>query len=119
MKTGRFVSLTRNISVALFLFITTFANAQNEAVFLGSIDSLWSNPGNWAEGLKPNENVDYVTINKDVFVDEDVTIQNLHDAGSCTLTVQSGKKMTVLASIDWNNGDFILENASQLVYQQD
>ena len=119
MKTGRLVSLTRNISVALFLFITTFANAQNEAVFLGSIDSLWSNPGNWSEGLKPNENVDYVTINKDVLIDEDVTIQNLRDAEPCTLTVKAGKKMTVLASIDWNNGNFILENASQLVYQQD
>ena len=119
MKTGRLVSLVRNIAIALFLFITTFANAQNEAIFLGSVDSLWSNPSNWAEGLKPNENVDYVTINKDVLVNEDVTIQNLRDAVPCTLIVQAGKKMTVLASIDWNNGDFILEDASQLVYQQD
>ena len=119
MKKGRLISLTRIFAVAFLLLSTAFANAQEEATFVGSIDSLWSKPGNWADGLKPNENVNYVIINADVLVDENVTIQNLLNAAPCTLTVQSGKKLTVSASIVWNNGDFILEDGAQLVYQQD
>lgn len=119
MKKSRLVSLTRTIALAFFILSTAFAHAQEVATFLGSIDSLWSKPGNWADGLKPDENVNYVTINTDVVVDEDVTIQNLNDAAPCTLTVKAGKKLTVLASIAWSNGDFILEDGAQLVYQED
>jgi len=119
MKKGRLISLTRIFAVAFLLLSTAFANAQEEATFVGSIDSLWSKPGNWADGLKPNENVNYVTINADVLVDEDVTILNLRDAMPCSMTVKAGKKLTVLASIDWHDGDFILEDGAQLVYQDD
>lgn len=115
MKNDRHISFIRILVVALFVLSTVFAKAQETATFLGSINSLWSNPGNWANGMKPNENVIYVAINTDVVVDEDVTIQNLFDAAPCTLTIQSGKKMTVLASITWSGGDFILEDAAQLL----
>ena len=116
MKKDRLISLTRVLAVAFLLFSAAAAHAQEEATFSGTIDSLWSNPNNWAEGIKPNENVTHVTINADVLVDENVTIQNLLNAAPCTLIVQSGKKLTVSASIVWNNGDFILEDEAQLVY---
>lgn len=116
MQKGRILSFTRVFAVAFFLLSAAFANAQEVATFIGTIDSLWSNPNNWVESIKPNENVTNVTINADVLVDEDVTIQNLLNAAPCTLTVQSSKKLTVSASIVWNNGDFILENEAQLVY---
>ena len=115
MKNDRPISFIRILVVALFVLSTVFAKAQETATFLGNIDSLWSNPDNWANGMKPNENVIYVAINTDVVVDEDVTIQNLFDAAPCTLTIQSGKKMTVLASITWSGGGFILEDAAQLL----
>ena len=118
MKKNRFYTFNRVLFISVSLLLgMAFAQAQT---FLGSAgDRLWSNADNWLDGLKPTEQSENVTINSDVLVDEDVVIQNLNNATPCTLTIQSGKKMTVTITINWNNGDFILEDGAQLVCQHE
>lgn len=115
MKKHRFYSFNRIlITASVLLFGISLAQAQS---FLGtSGDQLWSNPDNWLDGLKPNEESEQVLINADVIVDEDVVVRNLYDAVPCTLTIQSGKKLTVTSTIVWDKGgDFILDDNAQLV----
>lgn len=114
MKNSHFIPFNRIIIIfSLFIIGLNFAMAQT---FLGTVNDLWSNPDNWLDGLKPNEESELVSINADVIVDENVTIQNLYDAIPCTLTIQSGKKLVVISTIVWDKGGlFILEDEAQLV----
>ena len=114
MKNSHFIPFNRIIIIfSLFIIGLNFAMAQT---FMGTVNDLWSNPDNWLDGLKPNEESELVSINADVIVDENVTIQNLYDAIPCTLTIQSGKKLVVISTIVWDKGGlFILEDEAQLV----
>ena len=114
MKNIHFTPFNRIIiTFSLFIIGLNFAMAQT---FMGTVNDLWSNPDNWLDGLKPNEESELVSINADVIVDENVTIQNLYDAIPCTLTIQSGKKLVVISTIVWDKGGlFILEDEAQLV----
>lgn len=114
MKNSHFTPFNRIIiTFSLFIIGLNFAMAQT---FMGTVNDLWSNPDNWLDGLKPNEESELVSINADVIVDENVTIQNLYDAIPCTLTIQSGKKLVVISTIVWDKGGlFILEDEAQLV----
>lgn len=114
MKNIHFTPFNRIIIIfSLFIIGLNFAMAQT---FMGTVNDLWSNPDNWLDGLKPNEESELVSINADVIVDENVTIQNLYDAIPCTLTIQSGKKLVVISTIVWDKGGlFILEDEAQLV----
>ena len=114
MKNIHFTPFNRIIiTFSLFIIGLNFAMAQT---FMGTVNDLWSNPDNWLDGLKPNEESELVSINADVIVDENVTIQNLYDAIPCTLTIQSGKKLVVISTIVWDKGgSFILEDEAQLV----
>ncbi|MBR3730403.1 MAG: T9SS type A sorting domain-containing protein [Bacteroidales bacterium] len=114
MKKKHFIPSNR-IIITFCLFIIGLNSAMAQT-FLGTVNNLWSNPDNWLDGLKPNEESEYVSINADVVVDEDVTIQNLYDAIPCTLTIQSGKKLVVISTIVWDKGgSFILEDEAQLL----
>lgn len=115
MKNSSFTSLHRAVALLTFLFsMMAFAHAQT---FLGTAgDKLWSNEGNWLDGLKPTGMFSEVTISSDVLVDEDVSIGTLNNADHYTLTVLSGKTLIVNTTIYWGDNDFILEDNAQLVH---
>ncbi len=104
----------------LTLMGTTGAFAQDFFFFHDYTgDRLWSNPDNWYEGLKPNDENAEVGIHASVIVDEDVAIQRIWDFETCDLTIQSGKKMSVNGSFSWSaGGEIILEDGAQLLHQE-
>jgi len=115
MKKRRFTTLYRAVALLTFLFsMVVFVQAQT---FLGTAgDHLWSNANNWLDGLKPTEMFSEATISSDVIVDEDVSIGTLNNAGHYTLTILSGKTLTVNTTISWGDNDFILEDNARLVH---
>ena len=106
------------LAIAFFLLTTIAAHAQTIFVFQNHVgDHLWSNAENWTDSQKPTGETAVVKVYADVIIDEDVDILQLEDATTCELTVQQGKKLTVRESISWNaDGDIILEDGAQLVY---
>lgn len=107
------------MTMCIALFCITGAYAQNYFHFQNfSGDHLWSNPENWTDGLKPNEDTAEVEIYADVIIDEDVDILRLTSFTICDLIIQSGKKLTVRGTISWDSGsDFIIEDNAQLMHQ--
>ena len=119
MKNRNLISLRHLLLVAIFS-ISGMTFAQAPAFFNGGGgNAFWSNPDNWLDGMKPNEETPMVSITADVIVDEDVVIRSLMEALPCSLTIQSGNKLTVNEQISWNSGDFILEDGAQLVCQHE
>ena len=118
MKKSSFHALHRIAIMAAFFFFGTVASQAQS--FTGEAgDQLWSNPGNWLDGIKPTEESENVRIGADVIVDEDVTIVSLFDASPCDLTIQSGKRLAVGGSFTWSlGGEIILEDGAQLVHQE-
>lgn len=83
------------VTLTLILCATN-AYAQDEFRFLGTNDSLWSDSGNWADGLKPDHQQATAHLLSSVVVDEDVEVLNLvYDAAEVSVTVSSGCKLTV------------------------
>ena len=108
----------RRLLLTAFLLVVGMglSNAQTFSFNNNVGDHLWSNAGNWADGLKPSIGNGTVVVIADVIVDEDAVIQSLYDSTICDLTVQAGKKLTVVDQIVWNKGgNIILEDAAQLV----
>ena len=115
MKNCRFTSIgSILVMIAVLMLNATTSSAQEVATFMGSVNTLWSNPDNWADGHKPTTEDLSVNIAADVVVDEDATIQNLYDASTCNLTLQEGRILTVKEAIVWNKGgDFTLEDGTK------
>ena len=102
------------LTIGLLLIGLVFAQAQT---FIGTMgNQLWSDHGNWLDGLMPNNEFSFVTISADVIVDEDVSIGTLYNSGNFSLTIKEGKKLIANSSINWGDeNDFILEDKAQLV----
>ncbi len=70
--------------------------------------SLWSNAENWEDGEVPDlaTNVQIVNSNHLPVVDENVSCNDLNILADASLTINSGKTLTV-------NGDFLIESNSE------
>ncbi len=117
-KSTLFLTKRTFLAMAFLLLSTIVTNAQTVFEFQNlSGDHLWSNAENWTDSQKPNGENAIVKVYADVIIDENVDILQLEDATTCELTVQQGKKLTVRESISWSaDGDIILEDGAQLVY---
>ncbi|MBR6929288.1 MAG: T9SS type A sorting domain-containing protein [Bacteroidales bacterium] len=115
MKKNMILAFNRVVLTVGFLLTGCFfAQAQT---FIGTMgNQLWSDSGNWLDGLMPNSESSYVTISADVIVDQNVNIGTLYNSGNFSLTVKEGYTLTANASIIWGDeNDFILEDKAQLV----
>jgi hypothetical protein len=70
--------------------------------------NLWSNSENWEDGLVPGNstNVQIVKSNNPPLVDIDCSCHDLNILADASLTINSGKTLTV-------NGDFLIESNSE------
>ena len=120
MNTKNTLFLTKRtfLATAFLLLSSIVANAQTVFGFQNNTgDHLWSNAENWTGNQKPTGETAIVKVYADVIIDENVDILQLEDETTCELTVQQGKKLTVRESISWSaDGDIILEDGAQLVY---
>lgn len=115
----------RILVTVVFSLAISFAYAQQEVSvysFLGGgNNALWSNVDNWDGGLKPTNDSLYTfvfinTANSEIILDEDVNIEYLSSNYENNLTLQGGKILTVNDTITWNQGNIIIEDGAQLVY---
>ena len=65
------------LSCIVFLAFVSKLSAQNEFHFKGTLSPLWSDAGNWQDGLKPDGDHAVVFLHADVNVDEDVVVDDL------------------------------------------
>ena len=107
--------------ISLICCVTTIY-AQDEFRFLGTNSSLWSELGNWENGLKPDNLQATAYLLSSVLVDEDVSVKNLvYDAAEVNVTVASGCKLTVNGLITPFEAQslaerLIVEDSAQLLY---
>ena len=96
--------------------------AQENFRFLGTNDQLWSDAGNWENGLKPDNAQATAYLLSSVIVDEDASVMNLvYDASAVSVTIASGNKLTVNGLITPFEGlnlaqSLIVEDSAQLLY---
>lgn len=112
--------------IAFFTFFVvccmTAVYGQDSFRFLGTNDSLWSDAGNWENGLKPNNAQATAYLLSSVVVDEDASVNDLvYDASEVSVTVASGYKLTVNGLItpfeEQSLAQYlIVEDSAQLLY---
>jgi len=118
------IAMKRSITFfAIFVVCCmTAVYAQDSCRFLGTNDSLWSDAGNWENGLKPNNAQVTAYLLSSVVVDEDATVSDLvYDASEVSVTVASGCKLTVNGLItpfeEQSLSQYlIVEDSAQLLY---
>ena len=108
------------VILTIFSLMATLVQAQVFSFNGNGGDALWSNPNNWEDGLMPTLGNANVYLGADVVVDKNFSIQFLSYYDSYNITIQEGKRFVVNGTIEWyKGGDIILEDAAQLVYDED
>lgn len=64
--------------------------------WIGSVDSNWSNPGNWNCGSIPDSNTDVHINSGNIVINSNVTIRSLKLNPGATITVTTGNNLTIL-----------------------
>ena len=91
-----------------FLAFVSRLYAQQEFHFNGALTPLWSDAGNWQDGLKPDGDHAVVFLHAHVCVDEDAVVDDLlYTDDSAVVTVAKGHRLTV-------KGTFAPPSAQQL-----
>lgn len=85
--------------------------------FLGSeTDHNWSTPSNWQENMVPQSGSE-VIINGLCNLDQDATVNTLTINEDCSLTIQSGKKLTASDVVSDDASCLIINDGGQLFTQ--
>lgn len=101
----------------VFLAFGLRLSAQDEFHFNGTLTSLWSDVGNWQDGLKPNGDHAVVFLHTHVCVDENAIVDDLlYTDVSAVVTVTTGHRLTVKGAFAPPSAQqLIVEDSAQLV----
>ena len=98
-------------------FVLNFTSSISSFTFLGSeTDHNWSTPSNWQENMVPQSGSE-VIINGLCNLDQDATVNTLTINEDCSLTIQSGKKLTATDVVSDDASCLIINDGGQLFTQ--
>lgn len=98
-------------------FVLNFTSSISSFTFLGSeTDHNWSTPSNWQENMVPQSSSE-VVINGLCNLDQDATVNTLTINEDCSLTIQSGKKLTASDVVSDVASCLIINDGGQLFTQ--
>ena len=105
------------LSCIVFLAFVSKLSAQNEFHFKGTLSPLWSDAGNWQDGLKPDGDHAVVFLHADVNVDEDVVVDDLlYTDVEAAVTVASGHRLMVNGALaPLSAQQLLVEDSAQLL----
>ena len=89
-------------------------------VFTGDVNTLWSEVGNWSGNTSLPGIGDNIGIEAPCLMDQDVIVDNLYVPEGNTLTLPSGKALTVVSNLasDATTG-LVIEDGAQLLHNSD
>ena len=98
-------------------FVLNFTSSISVCTFIGSAtDHNWSTPGNWQENMVPQSSSE-VIINGLCNLDQDATVNTITINEDCSLTIQSGKKLTASDVVSNDASCLIINDGGQLFTQ--
>ncbi len=98
-------------------FVLNFTSSTSSFTFIGSpTDHNWSTPSNWQENMVPQSSSE-VFINGLCTLDQDATVSTITINEDCSLTIQSGMKLTATDVVSEDASCLVINDGGQLFTQ--